>query len=204
MPVRRCPEHGYLDGEACDCGREGVGILDDDRRLRISKFLSGVLRHFPDDAGVTLDRNGWASYGEVVTAVTERYDSACSEEVDAVVSTDPKGRFDRDGGDIRAAYGHSVEVSLDDADGGTPGRLYHGTARGNVEPILEEGIAPVGRNEVYLSETVDEARKVGERHGDPVVFEVDATGLEAVERGDGVYAVETVPPDALSLVQEFA
>ncbi len=34
------------------------------------------------------------------------------------------------GGRVRAAYGHSVDVTLDGTDDPVPATLYHGTARG--------------------------------------------------------------------------
>jgi putative RNA 2'-phosphotransferase len=200
--VYRCPEHGYFDGDTCDCEGATV-VVDGETRVRLSKFLSGALRHFPDDAGLTLDDAGWTPYEELVHAAVSRYDRVQPEHVDAVVATDPKGRFERAGGRIRAAYGHSVDVELD-GGGGTPedipDTLYHGTARRNVGSIRQKGVVPRGRNEVYLSETVEQARRVGDRHGDSVVFEVEASTLDVVRRGDGVYAVERVPPEVISLL----
>jgi len=204
--IRACPEHGYFDAAddaRCDCGSEGRAVLDEEKRLRISKFVSGALRHFPDDAEITLDARGWTTYDAIVETVVSRYDRARPEHVEAVVETDPKGRFGRDGESIRAAYGHSVDVELDGGDDGgdVPETLYHGTARQNINSILQEGVVPKGRQEVYLSHTVEEALDVGARHGDPVVFEVDTENLGVEQRGDGVYAVESVPPGALSLVE---
>lgn len=211
--IRTCPEHGYFeasddgDDERCDCGRNGHAVLGEKRRVRLSKFMSGALRHFPEDAGIALDENGWTDYDALVEAVVSRYGWARPEHVEAMVATDPKGRFERDdceGDRIRAAYGHSVEVTLndeDDAETDIPNTLYHGTARRNVSAIQEEGVVPKGRQEVYLSGTVEEAREVGARHGEPVVFEVETDELEVEHRGDGVYAVERVPPEALSLVR---
>lgn len=85
-------------------------------------------------------------------------------------------------------------------DDDIPDILYHGTARRNVPSIQEEGVVPKGRQEVYLSRTIEEARDVGARHGDPAVFEVDTENLDVEPRGDNVYAVDEVPPDCLSLV----
>jgi putative RNA 2'-phosphotransferase len=206
--IRRCPEHGYFaseDGDGrCDCGDEGRAVLGEERRVRLSKFTSGALRHFPDDAGITLDENGWTDHDALVGAVVSRYGWARPEHVDAVVATDPKGRFESDGGRIRAAYGHSVDVTLEDGVGGAetdvPDTLYHGTARRNVSDIQGEGIVPKGRQEVYLSRTTKEARDVGARHGEPVVFEVDTENLDVERRGDTVYAVDEVPPECISLV----
>ncbi|WP_433624065.1 RNA 2'-phosphotransferase [Halomicrococcus sp. NG-SE-24] len=215
--VVRCPEHGYVAGDACPaCDERCRRVLSADRRKRLSKFCSGALRHFPDDAGVELDDRGWTDDDALVAAVTERYDWATAEHVDAVVATDPKGRFERSGGRIRAAYGHSVDVTLD-ADAGlsgtsetdesaVPDELYHGTAPRNLDAIRDEGLRPMGRQEVHLSETREGARAVGRRHADdPAVLAVDAKGLVAdgrrvTRRGEGVYATERVPPEYVDRV----
>lgn len=201
--IRRCPEHGYFEGDVCDCGTEGREVLDGDRRVRLSKYMSGALRHFPDDAGIALDENGWTTYDELFEAVVSQYDWANHENTEAVVETDPKGRFERSGKRIRAAYGHSVDVELEGGDDGgdVPETLYHGTARRNVDSIREEGVVPKGRQEVYLSRTVEEALDVGARHGEPVVFEVGTENLDVEQRGEGIYAVERVPPEVLSVLE---
>jgi len=58
----------------------------------------------------------------------------------------------------------------------------------------------MGRQQVHLSGSVDDAREVGDRHADdPVVLEVDAAGMLAaglgvVERGRSTYTTGQVPP----------
>ena len=89
----------------------------------------------------------------------------------------------------------------EDTEDEVPDTLYHGTARHNVESIREKGVVPKGRQEVYLSGTVEEAVEVGTRHGEPVVFEVDTEDLDVERRGKGVYTVERVPSDFLSVVE---
>lgn len=211
--VRACDEHGFFADETCpDCGARGRRVLSGERRRRVSKFASGALRHFPEDAGLTLDDAGWTPLDELVAAVSSRYEWADGEAVEAVIATDPNGRFERDGeagddrsaddvtGRVRAAYGHSVDVALDAGEGTVPDTLYHGTAPHNRESILADGLRPMGRQQVHLSGTVEAARDVGRRHtADPVVFEVDAAGLRAAghdvtERGRDVYTTDRVPP----------
>ena len=231
-PVSVCQIHGYYahepgvqDSDACpECGVVGDRVLSGGRRRQLSTFLSGSLRHFPDDVGVTLDATGWTAWSDLVAAVDARYDWAAEREVQAVVATDPKGRFEtreRDGREIRAAYGHSVDVDLNldldaDADAdrpqdGTaaasddvPETLYHGTARRNLDAIVSEGLRPMGRQAVHLSADHETARAVGRRHadGDPVVLAVDVTGLrdagfDVRKRGVATYTVARVPPEFL-------
>lgn len=204
--VRSCPDHGYFEGGECPaCGAAGRVVLGADRRRRLSKFASGALRHFPDDVGLSLDDRGWVGYDELVASVTRRYDWAEPEHVEAVIAMDPKGRFERLGGRVRASYGHSVDVELDAPETSVPDRLYHGTTPDAVEAIREEGLRPMNRQQVHLSETVEEAREVGRRHAaDPVVFVVAAAAMAAdgrriVRRGEGIYTTDRAPPVYLSL-----
>jgi len=210
--VRTCEAHGYFEGASCPvCGAVGRRVLDGNRRRRLSKFCSGALRHFPEDVGLTLDDAGWVAVSELVAAVERKYDWAGREAVAAVVATDPKGRFERsavgtgDEGRVRAAYGHSVAVNLADTDDPVPDTLYHGTAPRNVDSIRESGLQPMDRQQVHLSGDVETAREVGRRHADdPVVFAVDAAGLQAdgqriTRRGEGVYTTDAVPPAYLTL-----
>jgi putative RNA 2'-phosphotransferase len=210
-PVYRCSTHGYATSPTCPaCGGDAEQVLAADRRVRLSKFVSGALRHFPDDAGLSLSPGGWVEWPALVAAVTDRYSWAREEHLAAVVTADPKGRFELvDGGDetqIRAAYGHSVPVDLDEGTTGgdpeaIPGRLYHGTSPDSAESILCEGIEPMGRQAVHLSGTVSDAREVGRRHApDPVVLVVDAAELRADghrlhRRGRETYTTEFVPPE---------
>jgi len=203
--VRRCPDHGGFATERCpDCGDPGERVLSADRRRRLSKFVSGALRHFPGDAGLSLDAAGWTAYEDLVAAVSGKYAWGDATALAVVVATDPKGRFERDGDRIRAAYGHSVDVSLEPTDAPVPDRLYHGTAPENVDPILSAGLRPMGRQAVHLSGTPEAAREVGRRHAaDPVVLVVDAAAMVAdgrrvTKRGRNTYTTERVPPRYLS------
>mgnify|MGYP000333181555 CR=1 FL=1 len=209
-PVRRCPDHGYADG-ACPCGAVGDPVISADRRTRLSKFLSGALRHFPADVGLSLDESGWVGWASLVTAATDRYSWADADAVAGVVATDPKGRFERVSGPtdrVRAAYGHSVDVTLDGTDDPVPATLYHGTAPRNVDSIREAGLKPMSRQTVHLSESAATAREVGRRHAaDPVVFVVDATAMQSddrriVKRGTETYTTDRVSPVYLSLLEK--
>ncbi|MBX0323758.1 RNA 2'-phosphotransferase [Halomicroarcula sp. F13] len=212
--VRTCDDHGFFEGETCpDCDDSGRLVLRGDRRRRLSKFVSGALRHFPEDAGLELDAAGWTPFSALVAAVERKYDWADRESLAAVVATDPKGRFERTGnGDVedrvRAAYGHSVDVSLDAGDDPVPETLYHGTAPRNVDAIEREGLRPMGRQQVHLSASVADAREVGRRHADdPVVFAVDAAAMQAdgrdvTRRGAATYTADAIPPRYLDRLPE--
>lgn len=214
-PVRRCGEHGFYEGRECPvCGSDGSLVVSGTRRTRLSKFLSGALRHFPGDAGIELDDRGFTDYDDLVAAATDRYDWLHPEHVEAVVATDPKGRFEwtatdpdteKPDGRVRAAYGHSVDVDLESTNAPVPDRLYHGTAPENVASILEEGLRPMARQHVHLSDSPEAARRVARRHTEePVMLAIDAAGLledghRVAKRGRDTYTTEWVPPSYLEV-----
>lgn len=131
--VRACERHGFFEGASCPtCGATGRTVLGGSRRRQLSKFISGALRHFPEDADIELDGAGWTPLSSLVDAVKRKHDWADRETVLGIVATDPKGRFERDGDGIHAAYGHSVNVDLSGGEGPVPDTLYHGTAPRNI------------------------------------------------------------------------
>jgi putative RNA 2'-phosphotransferase len=123
--IRSCDEHGFFTTEVCPtCKAPGTHILSSDRRMRLSKFMSGVLRHFPSDTGVELDNHGWTAYDALVESVLNQYPWSTPKQVAGIIATDPKGRYERDAGHVRATYGHSVDVDLEVGDTSVPMQLY--------------------------------------------------------------------------------
>lgn len=143
--------------------------------IRISKFISLVLRHNPGKIGLTLDENGWASVDELL--VKAQIDRATLDQV--VVQNDKKRfAFSADGQKIRASQGHSIEIDLALEPISPPNVLYHGTATRFEESILQKGLIPGQRNHVHLSADEQTAIIVGQRHGKPIVFIVKAREME--------------------------
>ncbi len=202
--IRRCPDHGPFVGDCPVCGANGTLLLSGERRRRLSKFMSGALRHFPGDVGLTLDDRGWTSLPSVTRVAEDQYEWAMADHVTAVIATDPKGRFERTHCEgtahVRAAYGHSVDVSLEPTDAPVPDELFHGTAPSTLASIRASGLRPMGRQEVHLSGDRETALAVGRRHAaSPAVLRVDAAGLLAAghritKRGRGIYTTSAVPP----------
>jgi len=203
--IRSCDDHGAFEGSRCPhCDATGLQLVSAANRTRVSRFLSGALRHFPDDVDLDLDAAGWADRAAVVDRAVNKYDWLDEAALEAIVRTDPKGRFEVDDGRIRAAYGHSVAVDLAANDTLVPDVLYHGTAPDAVPAIREAGLKPMSRQHVHLGGSVDAAREVGSRHdADPVVLCIDAAamveeGREITKRGRSVYTTDYVPSRFLS------
>ena len=166
----------YSVEEQARYGVVGIEIKlkqSDDPMLRASRFLSLVLRHKPEAAGVTLDEHGWADVEALLQGVSKRH-SLTMEQLEEIVRTDDKQRysFNDDKTKIRANQGHSIPVDVEFVACEPPELLYHGTGEKYYDSIMESGLLPKSRLYVHLSKDIETAKTVGVRHGTPVVFTV--------------------------------
>lgn len=166
---------------------------------KTSKYLSLILRHKPEAAGITLDEHGWAGVEELIAGIqkTRKFDREMLEEI---VRTDHKQRysFNEDRTKIRANQGHSISVDVELPVTRPPQILWHGTGEKYVASIDRTGLLPKGRLYVHLSADRETAVKVGSRHGRPVVYQVDsaqmaADGLLFYRSVNGVWLTQKVP-----------
>lgn len=142
---------------------------------RLSRFLALILRHLPEQFGLTLDEHGYAPIDGVARACRERYPDATVEWLRRFVAGPGARRFVIEGDRMAARYGHSVAVDPEGAPCEPPEELYHGTQQVHVRAILAGGILPVRRRYVHLSSSLDDAREVAARQmGEPVVLRVFA------------------------------
>ena len=148
-----------------------------DRRMRnTSKFISLILRHNPQVIGISLDEHGWADVKELIDGInrTEGH-SLNMDTLDEIVRTDEKQRysFNEDHSLIRANQGHSIPVDVELEERNPPDILWHGTGQKYVSSIDVQGLIPKSRLYVHLSSDMETARKVGSRHGRPVIYQVE-------------------------------
>jgi putative RNA 2'-phosphotransferase len=181
--------------------------MNEQRRVKVSKFLSRHLRHAPADLGLTLQPGGWVGVEDLLAGCNRSGVPLTRGELEEVVRTSDKQRFafDETGTLIRANQGHSVEIDLQLEPATPPDVLYHGTAEGTVETILKTGLKRMKRHHVHLSSATPTAQKVGARHGRPVVLLVDAramseAGVPFYCSANGVWLVEEVPPQYLRVL----
>jgi putative RNA 2'-phosphotransferase len=168
-----------------------------DEILRVSKFLSLVLRHKPELIGLTLDQNGWAGVEDLIRLANQHGTRLNGTRLTRpllmqVVADNEKKRFalSDNGERIRASQGHSVDVDL-----GLPSAL---------ESILAGGLNSANRQHVHLSTDVATAIRVGQRHGIPVVLvirsgEMAAAGHTFFLSANGVWLTERVPMEFISV-----
>ena len=147
-----------------------------------SKFISLILRHKPEAIGITLDEHGWADVQALIDGVnaTGRH-HLTPETLEEIVRTDEKQRyaFNEDHTRIRANQGHSISVDVELEKKTPPEVLFHGTGEKYTDAIDRQGLIPKGRLYVHLSSDVETARKVGSRHGKPVIYQVDCQRMVA-------------------------
>ncbi|HEX8913475.1 MAG TPA: RNA 2'-phosphotransferase [Humisphaera sp.] len=165
-----------------------------------SKFLSLVLRHRPEVAGVTLDDAGWVDVDALLAGAAKAGTPITRAELAEIVRDNDKQRFalSDDGARIRASQGHSVEVDLGYEPAEPPAVLYHGTADHVLPAIRRDGLLKRKRHHVHLSAARATAEAVGRRHGRAVVIEVDAARMRAdghafFVSANGVWLAEHVP-----------
>jgi putative RNA 2'-phosphotransferase len=168
---------------------------------RASRFVSLVLRHQPEAAGLTLDREGWAQVDALIAGARAAGVALDRPTIEAILRESSKTRFalSADGARIRALQGHSTpDVALDYEAVAPPDILYHGTIERFLEPIFAEGLRRGERHHVHLSGDVETARIVGARRGAPVVLRVAAGEMAAAGHAfyradNGVWLTQAVP-----------
>ncbi len=181
--------------------------MDDKRRVRISKFMSLVLRHEPEKANLTLEPGGWVLIDDLLAGCAAAGLQFTRNELETVVELCNKQRFAIDETDtkIRANQGHSTEVDLQLEPVEPPAELFHGTADLNLEAVLRDGLFKMARHHVHLSPDLDTAKTVGSRHGKPAILVVDAANMRAdghvfYQSANGVWLVDHVPPQYLRVL----
>jgi putative RNA 2'-phosphotransferase len=179
--------------------------------VRLSKFLSYVLRHRPDSIGLTLDESGWVDVEKLLAACHRHGHAMSRAELEEVVATNDKKRFSLtpDGRQIRANQGHSLPVELGLQAVEPPELLYHGTVARFLESIRQQGLLRGSRHHVHLSPDRQTAQKVGSRRGQPVILVIQSgrmhrDGLVFYRSENGVWLTDHVPPEYLRFPEDSA
>lgn len=180
--------------------------MADGRLVRTSRFLSRVLRHAPEAAGVHLDPHGWVEADALIEGARRRGVLLTRAVVMDVVARNDRQRFalDESGRRVRANQGHPVAVDPALVERPPPAVLHHGTGTCYVQEIRRSGLRPQGRQQVHLSATRETAWQVGACQGVPVVLDVEARRLHPQGHAfflsaNGVWLTDRVPPACLRL-----
>ena len=181
--------------------------MKDWRRIKISKFLSYVLRHDPEKIKLNMDSAGWVKIDELIEkSQSER--EFTREEFDEIVKGCDSQRFtvSKDGKSVRSAQGHTLDIDLKLKSVVPPDKLYHGTAWKSVEKIMKEGLQKMERQHVhmYSEERLEKAKSTGARHGKSVILEIESRkfwehGYVVYKSDNNVYLTDHVPPQYIKI-----
>jgi len=173
--------------------------LDKRDRVRLSKTMSYILRHGPREFHLVLDPEGYVSLEELLVAIRTRRPKTSMDDLLEVVATCEKGRFEVVEDDVRACYGHSVKGRIEHEIVVPPRTLYHGTSRGSLDSIREDGLRPMKRQYVHLTLRRDFAESVGRRRDPrPAILIVQAlnaheAGISFYKANENFYLADMVP-----------
>lgn len=164
-----------------------------------SRYLSLLLRHKPEQEGLTLDSNGYTDVDILISKL-----DITKEELDEMIETNNKKRFEYNDDEtmIRATQGHSVEVDLDLKQILPPPVLFHGTTIDNDRSIMKSGLKPMKRHDVHLTwsymTAVDVALRYAKYRNKIIIYSIDALemnkdGFKFYRTSNNVFLVENVP-----------
>ncbi|MGH2453981.1 MAG: RNA 2'-phosphotransferase [bacterium] len=176
-----------------------------ERRVRLSRFLSLILRHRPDQVGLALDSLGRAPLDTLVEALRANgWEDLAPGDIEEVAHLDGR-RFALSDGMIRARYGHSLTLEHPGTPARPPEWLYVAVADGEVGEVAARGLRPAGRQQVHLCQTPQEAVRILERHQERgqvvTIFARRAHdgGLPFYQATDRLYLAPQVPSAFLAL-----
>lgn len=168
----------------------------------LSKYLSYILRHHPEDVKLQLQDGGWVETWALINNINQysKYNIDI-EKLKSIVDTDNKQRysFKEDYKYIRANQGHSIKnLDMHYKEVTPPESLYHGTSEKSLNDIIKSGeLKPMSRQLVHLSKDIETAKNVGSRHGKVVVLKIKCQEMikdkiKFYQSENGVYLVEKV------------
>ncbi|MDA0333997.1 MAG: RNA 2'-phosphotransferase [bacterium] len=143
-------------------------------RRRISKLLSLILRHRPDEFGLNMDAYGFIPLAEVVESVQQRYSAVEEEDIRDLIETSRQHRFEIVDDRVRALYGHSFFVEMDGEPMAAPEHLYLCVPAAQGQRMKEEGIRSEDRFYLHLSPTREVAESRAGTVTTPCIVEVRA------------------------------
>jgi putative RNA 2'-phosphotransferase len=210
--LSECEKHGYYRGESCPvCDKEGKFLMNEKEMNALSRIIAGALRHFPEKLGLMMDGKGWVDISDLIEAIgTARsgFSWLRAYHIEALVKTDPRGRYQIDGGMIRATYGHTVDVNPDDLPLADIDEFFYPVTEEEAEIIIEGGLHPTDRKRVHLSGSIEKAIEAGRvRTEEPLILKIDGKkakkdGMKIYHAGTDVYITEEIDGKYISQIKK--
>ncbi len=178
-------------------------------KVKLSKTMSYILRHRPDQFGIEVDRQGFVKIEQLREALAHQFNQRITvANIIDVVENSQKKRFEIKDHKIRALYGHS-KVHIDKESKKPPKFLYHGTTEKALRDILIEGIKPMKRQYVHLSLDMKTALEVGRRRtSKPVLLKINTVcvrkaGQQFYQGNECTWLTDYVPADCLEEIDSY-
>jgi putative RNA 2'-phosphotransferase len=173
------------------------------RQSRLSRLVALVLRHRPEEVGLSLDASGFVAIDALASALATQpgWEALTVDDLAALAQADGR-RYEVRDGRIRARYGHTVTIEPGEP-ALPPEWLYHGCAQATASGMRVPGLKPQDRQHVHLSTTPRAALEVGRRHASDAVVVVvfarraEAAGVAFWRAGTALYLTLGVPSEFL-------
>ena len=173
----------------------------------LSKEISYILRHNPQEYGLKLDNEGWTDLTALISALRmqEQYKQLELADIESMVLHANKRRHEIHEGKIRALYGHTLKERIEKEPAQPPEILFHGTSRKSAENIMKEGLSSHGRQYVHLSPDKETACRVGKRKdSNPAILAIDAKcawleGILFYPGNENIWLSDLIPPQFIRM-----
>ena len=172
---------------------------------QLQRFLVYVLRHNPDELGLSLNKDGFVKIAEILQQLqkSEKYRDVNEQAIRNAVAAQPnKQRLQIEGDLLRACYGHS-STAVDEIEYlpvNPPQYLFHGTAIRHLISIRQSGLLPVTRKFVHMTDSREQAQSVALRHSKEIVIltilcdEAKSAGLSFYNPEPNIWLAQQIPP----------
>lgn len=123
-----------------------------------------------------------------------------------MIKSSEKKRHEVENGKIRALYGHSIPKKIIKSGVILPDFLFHCTSSEALTSILQQGILPMSRQYVHLSENIDTAILVAKRKNkDIAILTIDTQqalqkGIKFYHGSDGTWLTDAIFNECIKLV----
>jgi len=174
---------------------------------KLSKKLSYILRHHPEEYDIFLDEYGYAPVDDILKELGISH----SALIELISDDNTKSRFTLNSGldMIKANHGHSVKVKLEMKSSEPPFYLLHGTPESKIHCIKTGGLLKMSRRHVHLHADDAVATRVATRHEKQVVIltvrakEMYKDGYEFYLSSSGVWLTDHVPPKYINFFKKL-
>lgn len=179
-----------------------------DAYQKLSKEISYALRHAPWEYELELDDEGWVSVDQLINSLkhSNEWENVTQENIEKMISLSVKKRHELTNKKIRALYGHSIPMKIRKEEAIPPETLYHGTSPEYLESIMSNGLLPMARQYVHLSEDIETAIIVGKRkHVHPIILIIDSkrackNNVRFYLGNEKVWISDNIPSNCLSVL----